>query len=332
MIKVLCIAVTLCVSATTLFAQEEVAPLPFSAKLSAVYVVFAKPILNCQCLKTEEVPVKKRSLVFSFDVPVVSSWDTVEDDRIKNHTVQQGSSMSGWVKTAKSDSLLFPRIVFSTPNFRIKAEGGVMKFLIPNSRTITQRHLVLERSIWFVLAGADGFFSQEQAPDIIKGVNFSADFRRLSVGRQGWLGVKLGGFNRNFLAVRYGRGYTDTKGETHFNVSGIDGLDWFTLYSEEFKTEFLSVEGKIRAKRISQSLRIDGVEYRRVTPSPDPLRFGENRFQDLWLTAETEIAPFPKVNFLRGVVVLTKDFGNKNRLMFFNDYSAVRFFVRLSFD
>lgn len=335
MTRILCMAVMLCVSATTLFAQEEVVPLPLSAKLPIVgYISFIKPVLSCDCLKKETSSKKvkpKVKPIFSLDIPIASSWDTVEEDRIKNHTVQQGSSMPLWVKTSRSDKWPIPRIIFSTQNFRIETEGGVMKVLTPSPRTMAQVDMVMEKSIWFVLVGAGGFFSQEDFPEFSREVNFSADFRRLSVGRQGWLGIKLGDFNRNFIAGRYGRGNIYTDGSALFNVPGVDGLDWLPLYIEEFKTESLSVEGKAKTRWVSQSMQINRVEYKRVTPSPDPLRFGENRFEDLWLTSETEITPFPKVGILRGVIVLTKDFRDKNRLMFFNDYSAVRFFIRLVF-
>jgi len=209
-----------------------------------------------------------------------------------------------------------------------------MKTLGENpSRTMEQAHLILEGAVWHVLVGAEGFWGQEQISRATKGVNFDADFRRRSVGGQGWLGVKFGDFNRSFVAGRYGRGYARTEGETHFIVPSIaDDLDWFPVYLEEFRTVSVSVEGKARAKRISQSVRFDRVEYERVIPSPDPLRFGENRLEDIWLRTETEFIPFSHARFLRGVVILTKDFRDQNRLMFINDYSSVRVLLRLSFN
>lgn len=331
MLRSLCTAVILCICGTGLFAQAEINPPPLSMVPNTYYVSFVQPISDCCCVKKDSTP-KKQGSVFSLDVPVASSWEMIDEDRIKKHTIQSGGSMPLWVKTAKSDKWPVPRIIFSTPNFMVKAEGGVAKVSTPSPRTMAQADMATERSVWFVLVGASGFFGQEQVSEIEKGVNFSADFRRRSGGGQGWLGIKFGDFNRNFIAGRYGKGYVYTDGADQFNVPGVDGLDWLPVYIEEFKTELASVEGKTRTRWISQSVRVDWVKYNRVNLSPDPLRFGENYLEDMWLRTETEITPFSKINFLRGVVVLTKDFGDKNRLMFFNDYSSVRFFVRLTFD
>lgn len=331
-VKILCTVIMLCFCGTTLFAQTETDLSPLSSVLNNYYVPFAQPISDCRCVKTESTP-KKQGSVFSLDVPLLPFWETVNVDTIKNKTIQFGEATPPWGNMIKSGGWPAPKIIFATSDFRMLAEGGVIKTSAINiSRTMKQVHISIDGSLWFILIGADGLVSQEQIPRIMKGVNFEADFSRRSGGGQGWLGVKFGDFNHNFIAGRYGRGYTYTDGSTRFNIPNIDGIDWLPVYVEEFKTTSISIEGKMRTKWISQSLRIDGVEYKRVNPSPDPLRFGDNRFEDLWLTAETEVTPFPKVDFLRGVIVLTKDFGDKNRLMFFNDYSAVRFFVRFSFD
>lgn len=332
MIKILCTIIVLCFYGTNLFAQTETDSQLLPYVPNVYYVPLAQPVSDCHCSKINSVS-KKQESVFSLDIPLLSFWETVHVGRIKDHNIQFGGSVTPWENTVRSKIWPLPRILFASPDFRMSAEGGVIKTSDANlSRTMTQVDLAFEGSLWFVLIGTDGFLSYEQIPRIMKGINFEADFSRRSGGGQGWLGVKFGDFNHNFIAGRYGRGYTYTDGLTRFNIPNIDGIDWLPVYVEEFKTASISIEGKMRTKWISQSVRIDGVEYKRMVPSPDSMRFGENRLEDLWLTTETEIIPFPRIDFLRGVIVLTKDFKDKNRLMFFNDYSAMRIFIRLSFD
>ena len=309
MMKILCLAIIFCICGTNLFAQTETNLPPLSP------------------------PSQKQRPVLSLDIPISPLWDTVQEDRIKNHTIQFGGSATPWKNTAMFGGWPVPRIIFAASSFRMSAEGGVMKVVdLSPSRTMKQVHVVLEGSVWYVLFGTDRFFGQEQIQRVAKSVNFETDFRRLSYGWQYWLGVKVGDFNRSFIAGRYGRGDVKTEGLIHFNVPDIDDLDWFPLYHEEFRTTSLSVEGKVKAKFISQSVRLDQVEYERVILSPDPLRFGENHLEDRWLRSETEVTPFSSFRVLRGVVILTKDFRGQNRLMFVNDYSSVRVLLRLSFN
>jgi hypothetical protein len=329
-LKVFVVALLLCVFGLTLSAEKESPPL-VSRSTVVGYMFLVQPPLTCRCLEVKPVS-PKQGPVFSLDIPLSPFWDTVREDRIQNRTIQFGGSATPWKDTVVFGGWPVVRINFATADFRVLLEGGNMKTLTANSsRTMEQVHLVPEGSIWYVLVGIDGFFGQEQIPGNIKGLNFNADFSRRSYGGQGWLGLKLGDFNRSFVAGRYGKGYVRTEGYTHFNIPGVDGVDWMPLYLEEFKTKSLSFEGKAKTKIISQSVRFDKVEYQRVVLSPDPLRFGENRLQDMWLRTETEVIPFSRLRFLRGVVVLTKDFKDQNRLMFFNDYSSVRVLLRLSF-
>ncbi len=332
MIKNLCAVVTLCIWGTTLFAQKETDLPPIPSRPIVGYVFLVQTPLVCRCLKTNPLPPKQES-VFSLDVSFSPTWDTVKEERIKNNTVQFGGTATSLRDTVAFNGWLVPRVNFADSDFRTTLEGGIMKTLNANpSRTMKQVRGTLEGSIWHVSVGMDGFFGQEEVPLAIKGVSFDEDFIRRSFGGQGWLGVKFGDFNRSFVVGRYGRGYARTEGSTRFAVSSIDNLDWLPVYLEEFKTVSFSVEGKIKTKRISQSTRFDKVEYERMAKSPDPLRFGENHLHDMWLRTETEIIPFYRVHFLRGVIVFTKDFQDQNRLMFFNDYSSVRVFLRLSFD
>jgi len=329
MTKTLCVVVVLCVFATNLFAQTETALPILTSKPVVGYTPFVKPVLTCQCFKIDSPP-KKRGPVLSLDIPLSPSWDMVQEERIKNHTIQFGQSGTSWKETSRSKGWPLPRINFTSSSFRMSAEGGVIKTQGANlSRTMTQARVSLEGSLWFVLVGADGFVGQEQIPGIMKGVNFDADFLRSSYGGQSWWGIKLGDFNRNFIVGRYGRGYVRTDGEIRFIVPSItEDLDWFSEYLEEFKTESASVEGKVKTKWMGQSVRVDWMKYSKVVPSPDPLRFGENYLEDMWLRTETEVMP---LSHLGVVVALTKDFRGQNRLMFINDYSSVRVFIRLAF-
>ncbi|HEY4474891.1 MAG TPA: hypothetical protein VJC06_03150 [Candidatus Paceibacterota bacterium] len=331
MMKNLYLAVMLCIWGTTLFAQTEIDLPPLVSTPIAGYMFLVDPPLTCQCLKTS-LPSKKQGPILSLDIPISPLWDIVHGDRIKNNTIQFGGSAMPLKSTVMFGGWPVPRIAFATSDFRTTLEGGVMKTLNESfARTMEQVNGVFEGSIWYVLVGAEGLFGREEIPQIIKGVNFDADFKRRSYGGQGWLGLKIGDFNRNFVVGRYGMGYARTEGTNHFDIPGIGNLDWFPVYLEEFRTTSFSVEGKARAKRISQSVRLDRVEYERMVPSPDPLRFGENSLQDLWLRTETEVVPFSHARFLRGVVILTKDFKDQNRLMFINDYSSVRVLLRLAF-
>lgn len=331
MVKVLSMVFMLFICGVVLSAQEEVSPL--ESRSTVWYSFLVRPPSTCQCLMTHLLPQKQRP-VLSLDIPVSPLWDMIKEDRIQNRTIQFGGTTTPWKDTVMFGGWPVPRLIFAMSDFRTVLEGGSMKTLEAGpSRTMKQADGTIEGAVWHVLVGADSFFGQEQIPGIIKGLNFDADFRRRSHGGQGWLGVKFGDFNRSFVAGRYGRGHAWTEGETRFIVPSIvDELDWFYLYLEEFRMASVSVEGKIRLKRISQSVRFDVVEYKRVFPSPDPLRFGENHLQDMWLRTETEVIPFSHARFLRGVVILTKDFRDQNRLMFTNDYSSVRVFFRLSFD
>src|SRR3989344_973325 len=323
--------IMLCIFRTASFAQTDAQPPVLPSEPIISYTLFVQPHLTCQCLPTNSTP-KERAPIFFLDIPISPFWDTVGADRIKNRTIQFGGSATPWKETAVFGGWPVPRIIFAVSDFRASVEGGIMKTQNASLvRTMEQAYVTLDGAVWYVLVGAEGFFGQEQIPRATKSVNFEADFRRRSYGGQGWLGIKIGDFNRSFIVGRYGRGYARTEGSTRFNVPSVDDLDRFSLYAEEFKIESFSVEGKARAKRISQSVQFERVEYQRVIPSPDPLRFGENHLQDMRLETETEITPFPRARLLRGVVVLTKDFRNQNRLMFINDYSSVRVFLRLAF-
>ncbi len=320
----------LCLCGTVLSAQQESPPLESGS--TVWYTLPVEPPSTCLCLMVRPLP-QKQGPAFSIDIPVSPFWDTVQEERIKSRTIQFGGSATPMKSTAMFGGWLIPRIIFTAPYFRTTVEGGVMKTLNPGpSRIMEQAHLVLEGSLWYALVGAEGFFGQEQITQATKGTNFDADFRRHSYGGQGWLGVKFGDFNRSFVAGRYARGYVRTEGTTRFNIPNVSELDWLPLYLEEFRTKSFSVDGKVAARQVSQSIRLDQVKYERVVLSPDPLRFGENRLQDMWLRTETEVIPFSHARALRGVVILTKDFRDQNRLMFINDYSSLRVLLRISFN
>lgn len=284
-------------------------------------------------LSAQEEPSQKPEPLFSLDISLSPFWDTVRESRIQNRTIQFGGLATPWKNTIMFGGLPIPRIIFKTSDFRTTLEGGIMKTLDANpSRTMRQANITIEGAVWHVLFGVDSFFGQEKIYQAAKNVNFESDFRRISGGGQSWLGVKFGDFNRSFIVGRHGRGYVRTEGAIQFNVPNINNPDWSLVYLEEFRTKSFSVEGKLTARRISQSVKFDWIEYERVIPSPDPLRFGENYLEDMRLRTETEIIPFSQARFLRGVVVLTKDFRDQNRLMFINDYSSVRVFLRFSFN
>ncbi len=333
--KILCAIIVSCVYGTILFAQTETNLPPLPSRPIVDYAPLFQVHLVCQYLpihslsKTHSLS-KKQGTVLSVDIPLSPLWDTVQEDRIKNRTIQFGGSATPLKSIVEFGGWPVPRIIFAAPDFRTILEGGVMKTLgINPSRIMEQAHAVLDGAVWYVLVGAEGFFGQEEISRITKSVNFETDFRRRSYGGQGWLGIKIGDFNRSFIAGRYGRGYARTEGETRFIIPSIDELDWFPLYFEEFRTVSVSVEGKAKVRRISQSVRFNRVEYERMIPSPDPLRFGENHLEDMWLRTETEIMPLPHVGV---VMIWTKDFRDQNRLMFINDYSSVRVLLRLAFN
>jgi len=333
MIKTLWVLIMLGICGTTLFAQTETDLLPLPSEPFFWYMPLVQPPLTSPVIKIYiRPPPEKQRSVFSLDIPILPRWDTVKEDRVKSHTIQFGETTTPWRDTVIFGGWPVPRVTFTSPNFRVSLEGGIMKALDENSsRTMKQVHMITERGLWYVLIGTERFFGQEEILRASKGLNFESDFRRRSYGGQWWLGLKVGDFNRSFIAGRYGKGYVRTEGLNHFNVPSISNLDWFLIYLEEFKTKSFSIDGKVTGKRISQSVRFDRIEYERLVLSPDPLRFGENHLEDMWLRTETEVAPFPRARFLRGVVVLTKDFRNQNRLMFINDYSSMRVLLRLAF-
>lgn len=328
--KVISMAIMLCIWEVVLFAQKR--PPPLESRSTVWYTLLMQPSSTCSCFPTPPL-TKKQGPTLSVDLSISPFWDTVKNDRIKNRSVQFGGTATPMKNTVMFGGWPVPRVTFAVSDLRAILEGGIMKTLdVDPFRTMEQARSVLEGSLWHALVGAEGFFGQEQILTAYKGVNFNADFRRRSSGGQGWLGVKFGDFNRSFVTGRYGKGYARTEGATHFNVPNIEDLDWFPLYFEEFKTTSFSVEGKAKAKRISQLVWFNRTEYKRVILSPDSLRFGENRLEDMWLRTETEVTPFSRARLLRGVVIFTKDFRDQNRLMFINDYPSLRVLLRLSFN
>lgn len=328
-VKVFIIPWFLCVFGVPLFAQESGSLAPLSGRSEIGYLNLIQQPSVCACWEVPLLSIKSKPTL-SIDIPISPFWDTAKEDRIANRTLQFGGSATPLKDIVMFGGWLVPKVNFTASDFRITVEAGIMKALnVSPSRIMEQARGNLEGSFWFVLMGADSFFGQEKIPSGIKGLNFDADFRRRSIGGQGWLGIKIGDFNQNFIAGRYGNGYVQTEGENHFNVSGLDNLDWFPLYVEEFRIESFSVDGQVKIKKIRQSARFDKIEYERVIPSPDSSRFGENRLYDMFLKTETEIMPLSHVGV---VLIWTKDFRDQNRLIFINDYSSIRIILRLAFN
>ena len=290
----------------------------------------------------KEQPVKNKSeqdkkvssskKLFTVDVPLSPFWETVSMGRIVNGTISAGSVMRPWEDVSHFGGWPVPRLSFSTNNIFFRAEGGVMK----NSRNGHDRNagqidLSFDGSIRYALLGIDTLFSQEKISSAMSGVNFNADFRRRSYGGKGWAGIQIGSFADDYFAVRYARGWIRTEGNSQFIIPDVGGIEWQPLYLEEFLTRAVVLDGQVRSGRLSQNIKTERVVYKRTKISTDPLVFGENSFSDFTVRSETELIPFKKHDLIRLVLAGTKDFGGNNKLLFQNDYSAVRVLLRIAF-
>ncbi|MBI2068784.1 MAG: hypothetical protein HYT67_01625 [Candidatus Yanofskybacteria bacterium] len=288
-----------------------------------------------QSAKNQREQIKKvpgSRKLFAVDMPLFPLWETVSIDRIMNGAISAGPAVHPWSEVSSFGGWPVPRLNFSTDNTFFRTEGGVMKNAGGgHERNAGQINMAFDGSVWYALLGVDALFSQEKVSSAISGINFNADFRRRSYGGKGWVGIKIGSFADDYIAVRYAQGWIGTEGDSQFVVPDVDGIEWQPLYLEEFQTRAVILDGQVRLSRLSQNVRAEKVVYKRVKRSTDPLVFGENYLGDFTVRSETELIPLKKHDLIRMVLAGTKDFGGNNKLLFQNDYSAVRILLRIAF-
>lgn len=288
-----------------------------------VPVVPNKPAVNPK--------IKKISRLIVLDIPLMPKRRTVSIKRIKENNVFIGSAISPWEEEAEFYSIT-PEFGYFSKNIHFGISGGVSRNRSEDiQRKVTFVDANFESSLWVVLAGLDGFQENEKIPGAITGLQFRSSFTRTSIGGRGWLGLKLGNFSSNFVAVRYGRGYIKADGENSYLSSSMSGLEPVPIYSEEFLTESISVESKISSRRITGALYAEKNAYIRMIYSPDPLQYGWNDFNDLRVEGTIEFIPLLRKDFLRVLVRGTRYLESRDGLLFRNQPPELQVFLRIRF-
>lgn len=269
----------------------------------------------------------------TIDIPISPFRKTVDISRIENKTIGLGQVMEPWESNVSYGYLRSPSFGYYSNNFIFKA-GGSMTNGRDNGRSRKNRYLELgsEAGIWKGLLGFEGFVEKEKVARVITGLKFNSDFSRSSYGGKAWTGARLGSFSGNFVAVRYGKGYIETEGDQIYTVKGFGPSIPLPIYREKFHTRSLSAESRIRLTRFFLAEgKVNRNWYRRVIYSPDPLRYGANKFEDLVLNASLEAIPLSWNEMFRIVGMVTKNFQGTDRLLFRNDQPDFQVYLRIIF-
>ena len=278
-------------------------------------------------------PAPKQRFV-AIDIPISPFRKTVHIRRIENKTINLGQVIEPWESNVAYGYLPTPRFGYYSKNFVFSASGGMIRGF-DDGKSRKNKHLELgsEAGIWKGLLGAEGFVENEKTAGAITGLRFNSDFSRLSYGGKAWTGAKLGNFSGNFLAIRYGTGYIETEGDQVYKNSGYLELDVpLPVYKEQFYTRSFSAESRVKISRlVSAEGRIDRNWYRRVIYSPDPFKYGVNKFEDLAVRGSLEAIPWPGRDIVRIVARVTKNFQGTDRLLFRNDQPDLQIYLRIVF-
>jgi len=285
---------------------------------------------STQLLNTKSNKVSKR-IVF-LDVPVTSLRKTVDIRRIKNGNLQLGTVLEPWedkISFGPFSNLALGAYLGGTS---VVLGGGFGKNTTEDTiRRTRGAKLEIDQSVWMVLFGTEGFIEQEKVSEISDTTGLSVNFARLSYGGKGWIGFKIGQFKDDFLAIKLGKGYVATEGERLYKSSSLLETVPFTIYFEDFDIESVSAEGRWRWDRFSLGTRADYDWYERRLISPDPYRYGKNKFEDFAIKGTLEIVPVLKFQTIRFLVRGQKSFFERSGLLFRNEDPNLQFILRIAF-
>lgn len=284
--------------------------------------------------KAETKDVKKKEgHLFTFDVPLMLKGATIHPARIISLNLHIGPVINPWEEELKYRYLPIPEFGYSSKNVDLGVRGGL--FLAEDEGLDRKnKNLVMssQGSVWYVLVGSQSFIQKETVSRMPAIFDFVTDFSRLSYGGQGFVGAKFGSFTGNFLAVKVGRGYVSATGVQRYRRPDLPELEELDLYDEEFLTNSVVAEGQLVFPRVGLRISTERNEYERVRNSPDPFRYGLNRFDDMKAQVELEITPIPvkKADMLRVVVRGTKTFDVNDGLLFLNDSPSLLVLIRIA--
>lgn len=284
--------------------------------------------------KAEDKDVKKKEgHLFTFDVPLMLKGATTHPSRIKGLNLHVGPVVDPWEKELEYRYLPIPEFGYSSRNINLNVQGGL--FLVQDEgldRKNKNLAVSSQGSIWYVLVGGQSFVQKETVSRMPARFDFVTDFSRLSYGGQGFVGAKLGSFIGNFLAIKFGRGYVSASGVQRYRHPDLPELEELDLYDEGFLTKSIVAGGRLVFPRVGLRISAERNEYERVRNSPDPFRYGLNRFKDVKAQVELEVAPIPikKADMLRVVVRGTKTFDVNDGLLFLNDSPSLLVFIRVA--
>ena len=277
---------------------------------------------------SEPVKVKKKKAIF-LDIPLLPFERSVDIGRIQDRSVNLGTLRDPW-----EDQI---SVVWPNPSVRFEgvdyagdvsggfsySDDGV------NVRSNKSFNFSGEESLGGFLFGIGGFVEQEKALSIINGIQFNADFERLSYGSRGWGGAKFGDLNDRYLAIRVGGGYIWTESQEVYIASFRD-VGPLPLYDDQYRTFFVATDGRIDfLKRFSYRMRVEKSFYEKVFMFWDENTYGLNRFDDLAAEGSLEAVPLLRADRLRFVLKGRFNFDREDELLFKNSPSSVQLLLRI---
>lgn len=270
--------------------------------------------------------------LITVDFPLVPRAATVDSKRILDLSLNQSSVNEPWEETLGHTFMPLPEVGYLTPKTRVKMVAQIFSAKDDGlSRRGAFGHVRIDRTIRRIFFAGDAFIGKETAFTIPVGDEFESQFTRFSYGGRGWFGARLGRLNGNFMVVKYGWGYVSTEGRQKFSHPNIDsGLEAFELYEEEFSTRTLGLDAGLNIGRVRFFLEGEKTRYRRYLDSPDPFRYGLNRFSDTKVKLDFEVLPLKRTDQIQLVTRVSKTFGKNDSILFFNNYPGVQVFVRIA--
>lgn len=328
------------VNATTLFAQTiEDQKIPLYSRTTGPPIIPLVKFIQPEPVSPKDNELKKvekkktQPITFIFiDFPFFSDRETIDLQRIKKRNLNIGSILNPWEQDVRFDLRPIPRLELVTQDLNVTLNTNLDQYRESDiTRHVKYARLSVESNIWAVAFGGESFIFREDVSNVLSVYKFKGDFYRYSYGGQGFWGLKFGNYVSNFISANYGVGYVLTNGQEIYHSPTLRKKEILPLYKEEFRTRGFSLAGKLRVNPISAKLDVEKTWYYRVLASPDPLRFGLNRFEDLVARGTLEVSLLPKHDQIRLVAEMTKYLGSKERLLFKNNDPEFQLFLRIAF-
>ncbi|MEK7138612.1 MAG: hypothetical protein AAB799_00330 [Patescibacteria group bacterium] len=303
-------------------------PLP----VVAVYLPDVRPSHELPKNKVQEK--KKDSFLFAIDFPLYPLITSVVDtEQVKNGVMPK--DLSRLNKQADVKYPIVPDFGFYSRNFYLDLNGGIFNVPVGKSGFLKLNYVdqTIQGSVWLILVGADGFFFKEAVPNVLGTDDFKINFSRQSYGGTGFGGLKIGRFNKTFVAGGVGRGYVFAKGEENYQSKIIPRLGPFTLYREEFRTLSVFGETRVALGHIVPRAKVERKTYERISSGSRLALYGfnSNRFQDTIVEAGLEVIPSLKHDLVRFIIKTGRVFGDKERLLLRSDRPEWQVFLRIAF-